>query len=612
MVPSHPFLLVVFVGLSVGRQAVGEGSSADGPATRCRVVQGSLRYAPATLGCGAEPFQGFRNHIGHICSATPRGLYIEAQGSNPYGIATLGDTRMAHAGHTRRAHHGGTTTAHPDGPAPSSRHDRRPTASHITSRRGLPPAPPLASLDLSPTQAAAYAQVLKLRLDSARTLLAPELRAAQPDPRAVLVQDCADFADVVLRQDAARYPAALAAMDAHLATVEAAAKRRPGPWPTFAAAEIQLHRAIAQVCFDDEISGAWALRQAMLRLDAGARQYPDFLPLRKSLGLCQFLVGVVPDSYQWFLRALGLRGSTTTGLANLSRAADGPNPFQTEARIFRALIREGYYHQETDIAALTAQLVRREPDNLLFCYLRLAALKRQKQPDAALRAFRARPTGRGYVPLLYLHHMVADLLLYRGDYVGSAQHNEYFLRRYPGLHYRKDACLKLYLAAWLRHDEAVAARWLAEIDKQGAARIEEDRAAQRFFDERPPLNERLYRARLAADGGYWRLAQRLLNGFQFAPQTPRVQRAEWCYRQARVYHGQQKLDSARYFYQRTIAVAEDEPHYFAPNAALQLGYLARAANDEKNARQYFEKALAYPRHEYKRSIDSQAKAALAR
>lgn len=464
---------------------------------------------------------------------------------------------------------------------------------------------------LTPVQAAAYAQVLKLRLDSARVLLAPELRGARPDPRAVLVQDCADFADLVLRQDPARYSALLSAMDDHMEAVEKSGKRQPGPWPTYAAAEIQLHRAIAQVCFEDELSGAWALRQAMLRLQAGAERYPDFLPMRKSLGLCQFLVGVVPDSYQWFLRVLGLHGSPTVGLANLSRAADADNPFRTEARIFRALIREGYYHQDADVGNFTAELIRREPENLLFSYLRLAVLKRQKQPDAALRVFRGRPTGRGYVPLLYLHHMAADLLLYRGEYVASAQQNEFFLRRYPGRHYRKDACFKLYLAAWLRHDAPTAARWLGEINRQGADQIEEDRAAQRFYDERPALNERLYRARLAADGGYWKIAQRLLNGFTLDPQTPRVLRAEWCYRQARVYHGQQRLDSARFFYQRTIAVAEDEPHYFAPNSALQLGYLARAAGDGKAARTYFEKALAYPRHEYKRSIDSQAKAALA-
>ena len=465
---------------------------------------------------------------------------------------------------------------------------------------------------LSARQAAAYAQVLKLRLDSARTLLAADLRLAQPDPRAVLVRSCADFADIVLRQDAARYPAALAALDQHLALVEAAGKRQPGPWPTYAAATIQLHRAVAQVCFNDELHGAWALRQAMLRLEAGSARYPDFAPLRQSLGLCQFLVGVVPDSYQWFLRALGLRGSTTAGLANLSRAADDPaNPFQTEARIFRALIREGYYHQEADIRTLTADLAQREPDNLLFCYLHLAALKRQKQPDAALRVFRARPTGAGYVPLLYLHHIAADLLLFRGDYAASARQNEYFLRRYPGVHYRKDACFKLYLAAWLGQNPADATHWLGQINRQGVAQLEEDRAAQRFFTERPALNERLYRARMAADGGYWSLAQRLLDGFALTATTPRVLRAEWCYRQARVYHGQHRLDSARLFYQQTVAVAADEPHYFAPNAALQLGYFARTAGEETAARRWFEKALTYPRHEYKRSIDSQAKAALA-
>ncbi len=480
----------------------------------------------------------------------------------------------------------------------------------LTATAAPKPRPPEPT-GLSPNQTAAYAEVLKLRLDSARVLLAPELRSAQPDVRAVLVQDAADFADLVLRQDPARYDAIMERLDAHLALAETAQKRQPGPWPTFAAAEIQLHRAIAQVCFDDELHGAWALRQAMLRLEAGAQRYPDFLPIRKSLGLCQFLVGVVPDSYQWFLRALGLRGSVSAGLANLSRAADEPNPFQTEARIFRALIRESYFHQEADVRTLVADLGRRQPDNLLFAYLQMAVLKRQKQPDAALRIFRSRPTGAAYVPLPYLHHMAADLLLYRGEYAASAQQNEYFLRRYPGRHYRKDAAYKLYLAAWLRHDQPTAARWLAQIDETGRAQIEEDRAAQRFFDDRPALSEGLMRARLAADGGYWKIAQRLLNGFPLNPQTPRVQRAEWCYRQARVYHGQQRLDSARYFYVRTIQVAQDEPHYFAPNAALQLGYLYRTANEPKTARTYFEKALTYPQHEYKRSIDSQAKAALA-
>src|SRR5690349_6233932 len=86
-----------------------------------------------------------------------------------------------------------------------------------------PPAPPVkaaarpaaAEARLTPVQAAAYAEVLKLRVDSARTLLAAEMRRPQPDPRAVLIRNCADFADLVLRQDARLYEDAMTTMANH-------------------------------------------------------------------------------------------------------------------------------------------------------------------------------------------------------------------------------------------------------------------------------------------------------------------------------------------------------------------------------------------------------------
>nr|HPI81275.1 hypothetical protein [Cyclobacteriaceae bacterium] len=52
--------------------------------------------------------------------------------------------------------------------------------------------------------------------------------------------------------------------------------------------------------------------------------------------------------------------------------------------------------------------------------------------------------------------------------------------------------------------------------------------------------------------------------------------------------------------------------YFAPNAALQLGYIARADHNLAEARRYFELALDYRDHPYKNSIDSKARSALDR
>ena len=61
----------------------------------------------------------------------------------------------------------------------------------------------------------------------------------------------------------------------------------------------------------------------------------------------------------------------------------------------------------------------------------------------------------------------------------------------------------------------------------------------------------------------------------------------------------------------TVTLAGTNDWYYAPNACLQLGYLARQRDDVTEARRWFEKALSYKKHEYKNSIDSKARSALA-
>ena len=308
--------------------------------------------------------------------------------------------------------------------------------------RAYPPpaAAPPAAETLSPGARRAYAELLKLRVAACRQLLAAEPAGA---PGTLLVADCADFVELLSSQDAGRYAATAAAQEARLAAL---ARGPAGPWHDYALAEIRLHQALAQLVFHHEVRGAWNLRQTVLLTQAAAGRYPGFLPLRKTLGLCQFGIGSLPAGYHWFLRLLGLSGSVEAGLQHLSRAAAQPHDFQTESRILLALIREAYYQQDDQSLALVSRLAAEQPDNLLFSYLVISLRKRQHQGEAALAAYRARPTGPAYLPLTYLHHLAADLLLYRGDYAGSTAENQQFLREYRGEYYRKDAAFKLYLA----------------------------------------------------------------------------------------------------------------------------------------------------------------------
>jgi Tfp pilus assembly protein PilF len=480
------------------------------------------------------------------------------------------------------------------------------------SHQNLPLAEPETSNQkpetLSPTARRAYAELLKLKAGTCRQLLATEPPAA---PGTLLVADCADFLELLLNLDASRYPATVAAQDARLATLE---KAPAGALRDYVRAEIRLHQAATQLAFHHEVRGAWNLRQAMLLTQAVARQYPSFLPARKTLGLCQFGVGSLPEGYHWLLRLLGLRGSIDEGLANLGRAAAQPHDFQPESQIILALVRESYYKKGDESLAIASRLTREQPDNLLYNYLLVSLNKRQHHGEEALAAYRARPAGVAYLPLAFVHHLAADLLLYRGDYAASIAENQLFLRDFRGDYYRKDAAFKQYLAAWLGGAPATTTeRYRQQINLAGPLTIEEDIYAQRFYHDAQLLNPALTRARLLTDGGYYLQALSLLQKFQTTSATPVRDRLEAPYRRARVWQGLVRPDSARADYLRTLrlsAALGDPPYYFAPQAALQLGYLAQAAGQRAAARQYFEQATRYAKHEYKNSTDQKAKVAL--
>jgi uncharacterized protein HemY len=260
------------------------------------------------------------------------------------------------------------------------------------------------------------------------------------------------------------------------------------------------------------------------------------------------------------------------------------------------------------------RLAREQPDNLLFSYLAISLHKRQHHGEAALAAYRTRPTGPAYLPLAYLHHLVADLMLYRGDYVASTSENLQFLRDFRGEYYRKDAAFKLYLAAWLGGAPAATAeRYRQQINLAGPLTIEEDIYAQRFYHDAQLLNPTLTRARLLTDGGYYAQALSTLQQVKLSTASPIRDRLEAPYRRARVWQGLERLDSARLDYLRTLRLSArlgEPPYYFAPQAALQLGYLTLAAGQRAKAKTYFEQAMAYPKHEYKNSTDQKAKLAL--
>jgi tetratricopeptide (TPR) repeat protein len=124
-------------------------------------------------------------------------------------------------------------------------------------------------------------------------------------------------------------------------------------------------------------------------------------------------------------------------------------------------------------------------------------------------------------------------------------------------------------------------------------------------------NIKLSKIRYATDGGYYDEAKKIAENVQDTELATSKERIEFRYRKARLFDKSGFINEAVKLYQETIELQGEQNWYFAPNSCLQLGYIAINKNNLKEARAHFEKALTYKKHEYKNSIDSKAKSALA-
>lgn len=456
----------------------------------------------------------------------------------------------------------------------------------------------------------AHREYLKLKISSGDSYASQALKSDPDNAAALLVANYGDFLTLCIQQNATAFESLLLKQENRLAKIEALKEK--SAWKDYALAEVKMQVGISKLLFGNRLSAAWDIRIAYLQYMANAKRHPQFLPNKKTLGMMQVLIGSVPDNYRWFLNIIGMKGDIETGMSNLKAAAVGENPFQEEAQIIYALTlqlldqkKEGYSIR------IVENLAEQEPDNLLFRFAAIHLLKKTKHTDEALRLYQKKPNGRQYLTFPYLRHMAADMYLYNGNYDASIRENQLFLKLHKGEHYIKAAHFKLYLAYLLSNHPPQALWYYKQISEVGKNEIEEDKYAARFVEKQEQPERNLLIARLRSDGGYYQQALKALEEIEPSPETPLAVRAEYQYRKARIHHGLEEEEMAIRYYKNTIAVCSSSGLYFAPHAALQLGYLYQELNRKDLAKAYFKKAMAYQDHEYKGSIDAKAKLALS-
>ncbi|TAH19237.1 MAG: hypothetical protein EAZ08_08675 [Cytophagales bacterium] len=450
----------------------------------------------------------------------------------------------------------------------------------------------------SPNQLLVYQEVLQLKTQSAT------VRLSQEDEKSATtsyLQSYLFVLQLLASQDDSLFQANKQQEDEFLEKIRKTPKKTPNYY--FLQAEIKIQWALVKLMFGENLSAAWSIKQAYDLLIENQRLYPKFLPTNKSLGLIHIGLGSVPEKYQWFLYLVGLEGDISKGIKEMQTVIVSDSPFSLETQMLFMLAQTYILHEPEK--ALT-EMQTTDPNSLLFQFIHtLASMKAGKQIG-----IEHIPNNKEYLYSPLFDFLKGEISLLSGNYEQAISFYQLFLKNYKGRNYIKTAYYRLFLAAWLSK-KITPTSYLDLCQQKGQAQIESDKNAQDFATKRQLPNPTLMQARLFTDGGAYEKAWEIIGLLEPENFDYQKDKVELLYRKARILDKQGSYKEAINFYDQTISLSGNLPFYFAPNAALQLGYLYQNIfKNRKLAIIYFKKALTYPIHEYKSSIDHKAKTAL--
>jgi tetratricopeptide (TPR) repeat protein len=307
---------------------------------------------------------------------------------------------------------------------------------------------------------------------------------------------------------------------------------------------------------------------------------------------------------------LGMKGSVITGQRQLEELRLSHSSLNIEANILYFTIK-GFINQQVDESSRGfMELLNANPENRLILFLAVNMLVKNSQSEEALKLIRHLDTNPHGLPMPYIDYLRGEILLQRGDYAQSIDAFQRFIAAYPSENFKKDAYFKISLAYYLQGRKEQARANFEKAKITGRIVVDPDSYADSQLKEDRFPNQKLLKVRFYTDGGYYREAKEVFQTIVPYDLTTTMDQTEYYYRKARLSHKMNEVSAAKIFYQQTIDMSAQNPWYFAPNSALQLGYIAQANHDNASARKYFQQALAYKKHAYKNSIDSKAKSAL--
>lgn len=452
----------------------------------------------------------------------------------------------------------------------------------------------------------AYRLVLNLQPEKAQEILS-KISDPSQELYKMYVLSLSETADVLITEDQKKFDQLENNFRKRFQIIE---NLPDGPAKLFLEAELNLQRGFNLLNLDQSFNAVFAIRKAYNLTQDCLKKYPNFIPIKKTSGVIQVMVGSVPDKYHWFMSLLGMRGSVATGQKQLQELRDSKSSLSLEATFLFFTIKGFINQQFSEAATGLTECLKDQPDNRLILFLSINMLTKDSQSEKVLQLISELDQHSQGLQMYYVEYLRAEALLNKGEYSKAIASYQKFLKGYRSLSFKKDALYKIGLCYWLTNDETDAKNYFEKAKTTGREQADPDKYAASQLAENKLPNQKLLKMRFATDGGYYKEAQTVVQSIQFSELKTLKDQTEYFYRKGRLAHKTDEFSVAKIYYEETIHLAKENPWYFAPNAALQLGYIYRDQKNYVMAKKYFEQALSYRRHEYKSSIDSKSRSAL--
>lgn len=459
---------------------------------------------------------------------------------------------------------------------------------------------------------AAYQQYMALLPENARAKLRNELISDPYNLMATYISDYEDCLLLLFNGNRVDYNQLKHHQYERLKLMERGDES--SPWHRLCQAGIYMHWAFVHLRFNENLKAGTNFRKSFLLLKENQRLFPRFEYDDIFLGIEEATVGSLPENYKWIASILGMRGNIHSGAGKVKQfinSHDENDLFYNEALIYYAYL-SYYVLSDKDEAWRTVSSGKfQTSDNLLNTFVKINIAINYRKASVAQTLLQQASQWDNYAKYPVFDYEYGYALLYSLDYTAVNRFRS-FLSAYKGSLFVKDAWQKLAYAYYLQGDRKMAEYCREKIIKSGTANTDSDKQALRFAQQGSWPHHTLLKAQLLTDGGYYHKAQKILSATTPDDYNTIPLQLEYYFRLARVNDELGSTKTAIQHYKKAIEIGRNRPEQYAARSALQLGFLYEKNAQGENAARMFELALSMQDHDFKNSIDQQAKAGINR